>query len=202
MGIRKNPDWSVWAGDVVHWATRPPGIYFCLLAGAAIVFYVSCYTALQPKPVANVAYAPPSPAQYVQQIPFRQIQPSAPISTSRADGSLSCVPGTTYDLKVNRCMIWEPGTQNNCRDDFIFIDRLYGCVYLGEATRYIVYPGNFFRVSGQRPTRVTVVAGSVAVWDRANRLTYVYPRGTVTTRNWMAVQASRSTGARLFLTMD
>jgi hypothetical protein len=98
--------------------------------------------------------------------------------------------------------VWEPGTQNNCRDDFIYIDRLFGCVYIGEATRYVIYPGNYFHLSGRQTAILTVVAGSVSVWTDARRRIYLLPGQTIRSHNWMAVQASPTNDARLVLTLN
>ena len=40
MAVKKNPDFSVWLADVWHWASRPPGIYICIIVVlVAVLFY-------------------------------------------------------------------------------------------------------------------------------------------------------------------
>jgi hypothetical protein len=74
----------------------------------------------------------------------------------------SCLGGTVYDVLTNQCLASESGTQNNCRVDYIFLDKVNACVEVQTSRGYKVYAGNYFRLSGIPPARrVTVVQGYI-----------------------------------------
>ncbi len=202
MAVRKNSDWTVWLSDVLYWASRPPGLYACLVGLLGFVVFASCFNSSPPKPAVvlpanNVTLNPPA-----QQPVANAFRSQGAVSTDTTPVSFGCPAGTRYDPRSNRCRIWEPGTQNNCRDDFIFIDRLCGCVYVGEHNRYVIFPGNYFRLSGRRRPTLSVLTGALAIWSGPGSRSYLFPGDKVTIRGWTTVHAFEAYGARLILTMD
>jgi hypothetical protein len=148
MTIRKNSDYTVWLGDVWHWARQPPGIYVCIIVILAGGLWYSLST---PSPTKIVTYSAPQVAR-APVIPQSQVEP--PLA--------SCLGGTVYDVLTNQCLASESGTQNNCRVDYIFIDKVNACVEVQTPRGYKVYAGNYFRLSGIPPARrVTVVQGYI-----------------------------------------
>jgi hypothetical protein len=202
MAIRKNPDWTVWLGDVLYWASRPPGLYVCVVGLFGSILIASCLNSSKPNPATVLSANNVTPAPPAQQPSANAFRSQSVVTTDITTGPFGCPSGTKYDPKGNRCRIWEPGTQNKCRDDFIYIDRLYGCTYIGENSRYVIFPGNYFHLSGRRRSTLTVVTGAVVIWCDPGRPTYLFPGDTVATRGWMTVHAFDVYGARLILSMD
>jgi hypothetical protein len=167
MAVRKNPDWSVWLADVWHWATRPPGIYVC------IIIFLAC----------GLLYALPPPSRHLAALEVdlqalrRMVrEPAVPLipcceSTTPSVGisppatnTQYCDAGQIYDERTSHCLEVRLRTRNNCDDDWIFVDRFNGCISANIPTGGFAISGNdFFYIAGVRRTEIKVLSGSIIV---------------------------------------
>jgi hypothetical protein len=193
MAVRKNPDWSVWLADVWYSASRPPGIYICIIAilGAALWYSLSA-------PTTRIARTTPQSAAPATRIPqASQSQPMPPPGY--------CNEGNKYDGRIAKCVIWLPGVQDDCPVDYDFENYLNGCVSLFAYPRWRIDPGSRFEISGFPPTRINILEGAISVHTLGNpkypyAIFYGAGQSPLFTGNWIIVAADR--GATITLTHE
>jgi hypothetical protein len=125
MAVRQNPDWMLLAGDLFHWVSRPPRIYYAIIFALAAALYL-VYQPLH----SRTAYVAPPRAISPQQT--YQPQVAAP---------------QNFPQRLS--------TQNNCPPDYIFINSLSQCTPIINHHWYIFKRGNLVHLSKRFATRVT-----------------------------------------------
>src|SRR5665213_1128884 len=120
MAIKKNPDWHVWVGDVLHWATRPPGIYIVLIAvlGSALLYSFNMHATSTI--VTRTVYVPQQTSQPASQAAFS----TAPASTIPSTSNAAPVQHSTASIQ-SRCpyaTIWQPPAGRCEQSTFIELD--------------------------------------------------------------------------------
>ncbi len=67
--LQKNSDFFVWFNDIVRWVSRPPGVYFIIMAGlgVALLYSWSRPTAVVTRQPVQQTSSPPAPPQPNQQ---------------------------------------------------------------------------------------------------------------------------------------
>jgi len=157
MAVRKNPDWSIWLADVWHWARQPPGIYICVIVILAAALWYS-----QSTPTYKLASSPPPAAPAAPTYPPHPvIPPATPVPTP----DNLCPNGQRYAPYAKHCVYFTPGTQNNCAADYIYINSLDGCIPLTSDPHYRVWPGNYFRLTGNRTPHITLLEGAATLTE-------------------------------------
>ncbi len=162
MTARKNPDWSVWLGDVLYWIRTPPGIYIfiILILGASLLG--SLHKNNPPINLSAPVYTAPALPQ--------QAVPSSLPPVAQNDG---CAPGTLLVWHLDTCIaghrrtvnIVVPGTKNNCPDDAIFRDRIGRCIPLYSVGNYTIFAGDEFTISGRRDAYVYIRSGQIQIYS-------------------------------------
>jgi hypothetical protein len=167
VAIRKNPDWHVWLGDVLHWIRTPPGIY------VFIIFILGLGLVIQTNsPKLPPTYPTPVFSTQVPALQPQRIVPTPPPPIMKAD---SCPDGTIYVEHLAGCIsghrrttnIFVEGTKNNCPDDAIFSDRFGRCIPMYSAGNYTIFAGNIFFISGRRNAYVYVRSGQIQIYNPA-----------------------------------
>jgi hypothetical protein len=179
MAIRKNPDWSVWLADVWHWASRPPGIYICIIILLAAGWYCAAAT-----PIKVGSYTPPHVTQTYIPPALVPAPPTVPTFTPRQQEALSftqdqarlaaqegCPSGSRFMQHLGRCTpvtmrnTLLQGTQNHCPIDALWSEARNSCFKLRDLNVVRIFEDNVFYLSGNPLTYVYILSGSIMMTD-------------------------------------
>jgi hypothetical protein len=177
MTVRKNPDWHVWLGDVLHWIRTPPGIYVFIIFVLGFGLAISLHSPSLPPTYSVPVYVNPNLPP-----PSQRIVPAAlPPATTQTDG---CPPGTLFVQHLAACItghrrttaLFVEGTKNNCPHDAIFIDRFGRCIPMYSIGNYTLFAGDVFTLSARRDAYVYVRSGQIQIYNPAVRFNKIASR--------------------------
>ncbi len=91
-----------------------------------------------------------------------QAVPSAPM----ANENICAMPDYVRDPRSGRCLASAWGSQNNCPDDYLYVDRLYRCIHFTSSDSFEMLATESFAVSGTYPIIISITEGQLVIAAR------------------------------------